>query len=243
MLSKQAIFKKLQKEIVQLEMHQPRTNNFSQNNAGLPLLSGFPNEKFPVGCVHEFLCNHKNDVAATASFIAALIATFISNKGILAWVTGHNNIFPPSLKTFGALPEQVIFVEVKSEKEALWATEECLKCSQLDAVITEINQYTFTHTRRFQLVTEQSGVTGFLVNSSGKAVGTNACVSRWQVTNAKSINLDSLPGIGYVAWNISLKKMRNGKPADCTIAWIENKFREIGQEKQKIQLPLQKLAI
>jgi protein ImuA len=50
-------------------------------------------------------------------------------------------LFPPALKALGIEPDKVIFVDLKREKDVLWATEEALMSR---AVIAEVRELTFT---------------------------------------------------------------------------------------------------
>ena len=44
-------------------------------------------------------------------------------------------IFPPALKSFGIAPDKIIFIDLKKEKEILWAMEEALKCDGLQQLL------------------------------------------------------------------------------------------------------------
>src|SRR5690606_40358249 len=48
--------------------------------------------------------------------------------------------FPPGLKRFGVEPDRVIFIDLKREKDVLWAMEQGLKCSTLSAVVGELQE-------------------------------------------------------------------------------------------------------
>jgi protein ImuA len=142
------------------------------------------------------------------------------------------------LKTFGIDPDQIIFINLKSEKEILWTIEESLKCGGLSAVVGEINEISFIASRRLQLAIEQSGVTGFLLRRQSK--NPIASVSRWQIKHLASELAEHLPGVGYPRWNVELLKTRNGKPGQWQIEWTAGKFRHIPvpenfihQEKRK----------
>jgi protein ImuA len=37
--------------------------------------------------------------------------------GVCVWISTARNLFPPALKIFGVIPEQVIFIDVQKEKE------------------------------------------------------------------------------------------------------------------------------
>ena len=86
--------------------------------------------------------------------------------GACIWISAARKIFPPGLKAFGIEPDRVIFVDLKREKDVLWATEEVLKCEGLAAVASEIRELSFTVSRRLQLAVEKSRVTGFILRDN-----------------------------------------------------------------------------
>ncbi len=135
--------------------------------------------------------------------------------------------FPPGLSSFGIQPDRVIFIDVKKEKDVLWAMEEALKCGGLAAVIGEIKEISFTDSRRLQLAVEQSQVTGFLLRHQPRNLNTIAAVARWKITSLPSYQEDGIPGIGFPRWNVELLKIRNGKPGAWQIEWASGRFRPI----------------
>ena len=135
----------------------------------------------------------------------------MKNGGAAVWIGKSPILFPPALKAFGIPPDQVIFIDLKKDKDILWAMEEALKCASLSAVIGEIPELSFTHSRRFQLAVEQSKTTGFILRSNPRTLTPNSCVARWKIKPLPS-NEDGLPGIGHPVWQVDLQKIRNGKP-------------------------------
>lgn len=197
-------------------------------DAGLGIInSAFPNKVFPAGAVHEFIATNAGDAAASYGFITGIAATLIKQNGVMVWISSKRNIFPPALKTFGIKPEQVIFIQLKNQKELLWVMEEALKCEGLAAVIGEITEIDFTTSRRLQLAVEKSRVTGFILRRNPKYINTTACLTRWEITAAPSeINM---PGVGFPRWNVELLKVRNGKPGKWQLEFAGGKFRHISK--------------
>ena len=140
-------------------------------------------------------------------------------------------MFPPSLKAFGIEPHQVVFIDVSNEKEVLWATEEALKCKGLAAVISELNELSFTQSKRLQLAIEQSHVTGFVLRNSVEKLTTTTCVSRWRITSVPSAPRQGLPGVGFPRWNVELLKVRNGQPGAWQVEWRGLQFYTVPQEQ------------
>jgi protein ImuA len=102
--------------------------------------------------------------------------------------------------------------------------EEGLKCPGLTAVIGELNELTFTESRRLQLAVEHSHTTGFIIRHNPQKINTTACVSRWKISSLISDTFDDLPGIGFPKWRVELLRMRNGKSGAWDLQWINGNF-------------------
>ncbi|HTF21697.1 MAG TPA: hypothetical protein VK658_26640 [Chryseolinea sp.] len=217
------IFEKLQRDILRLEKFNPAQN--AGLDAGLePMKEAFPEGRFPVGAVHEFLSARIEDAAATGGFIGGLLASLLRSSGAALWISSSRTLFPPALKALGIQPERVVFLDLKKEKDVLWAMDEALKCAALAAVVGELREISFTESRRLQLAVENSRVTGFILRHNTHKPTTTACVSRWKITALPSKTVDDLPGIGFPRWQVDLLRMRNGKPGTWNIQWRDGAF-------------------
>jgi protein ImuA len=224
--SKAHILAQLQKEILPLQGYKavPDGAGF---DAGLGAIKyAFPNASFPTGAVHEFFCESTSEAAASCGFIAAISASLMKKEGVSLWISPYRLIFPPALKAFGIDPEKVIFVDVLKEKDRLWVMEEALKCEGLSAVVGEIQEVSFTASRRLQLAVEQSRVTGFILRKNPKNIAT-ACVTRWRINSLPSQTEEGLPGVGFSRWNVELLKVRNGTPGRWEVEWAGNRFEPV----------------
>jgi protein ImuA len=195
----------------------------------------FPNNIFPIGCVHEFVCTSTEDLSATNGFLAGMLSKFILTGGICVWISANRNLFPAALKKFNVNPDQVIFIDLKRERDILYAMEDALKCKSLTGVIGELKNISFKESRRFQLATERSRVTGFLVRNQPGLPNTIASLSRWHISPVASDPKNGLPGVGFPRWKVELLKVRNGTPAQWTIEWIGDSFVEVQQGKLVIE--------
>ena len=213
----------LQTDILRLQGFRVNENSVVDLGLG-PIKDSFPNGTFPLGCVHEFLSNQPEEEAATAGFISGLLAALVERKGSVMWISSSRTLFPPALKSFGIEPDHFIFIDAQKEKDVLWAMEEALKCGALTAVVGEVNEISFTQSRRLQLAVEQSQVTGFIFRRRYRKLNTTACVSRWKITPLPSICIDDLPGIGFPAWRVELLRVRNGRPGIWNIQLRNGKF-------------------
>jgi protein ImuA len=149
------------------------------------------------------------------------------NGKISIWISSDQYIFPPAIKQFGIFPDQIIFIRVQKQKEALWIMEEALKCEGLAAVIGDISTIDFTASRRLQLAVEKSRVTGMLIRNQMKTFNSSAALARWKITSLPSLPVDGLPGVGHPRWKVDLSKVRNGKPGSWNIEWKSGRFNEV----------------
>ena len=223
--SKADIISRLQKDILSLQGF--RQSAGEGKDAGLNLIRhAFPNSTFPLGAIHEFFCSAAEGTTASSGFISAIMASLMKT-GYSVWISSSQTIFPPALQSFGINAERIIFLHIKKEKEKLWAMEEVLKCDSIASVVGEINELSFIESRRLQLAVEKSRVTGFLVRYNPKNLST-ACVARWKIENLPG-NQTDLPGLGFPVWNVSLLKIRNGKPGNWQLEWKNNRFHFVHQ--------------
>jgi protein ImuA len=226
-LSKIDTIQRLQREILALQ--RPQKLSGQRLDTGLwELEHVFPNKTFPLGAVHEFISNAKEDAAATSGFMAGLIGGLVQ-KGTAIWVSSKRTIFPPALGAFGIPADRVFFIDLLRQKDVLWTIEEALKCAAVQVVVGELSELSFTESRRLQLAVEQSRVTGFLHRYDPKSENITACVTRWKVRPMASTT-DGMPGVGAPRWEVQLLKVRNGKPGAWQIEWAADHFIQVRQQ-------------
>jgi protein ImuA len=184
----------------------------------------FPNGVFPFAALHEFICHNTEEAAAASGFVAGMLSPLMQKGGAAIWIGTRCRIFPPALHAFHLPPHQVIFLDVKKEKEVAWAMEEALRCNALAAVVGELPEMSFMASRRFQLAIEQSKVACFVLRVKPKNRATTA-VTRWQITPVVSKLEEGMPGVGYPRWQVNLLKVRNGKPGTWEVEWANGGFR------------------
>jgi protein ImuA len=225
------IISRLERDILPLQGLKSLSTTDNHISLGFrPIEAAFPNATFPVGCIHEFLSFSKEDIAATNGFIACLQNKLMQFKGASIWISASRTLFPAALTQFNIDPQQIIFIDLRREKDVLYALEEALKCNRIATVIGEIKNISLNQSRRLQLAAEQSRVTGFLVRHQPQLVNTIACVSRWRITSLQSELADGMQGVGFPRWNVELLKVRNGKPGSWQLEWSFNQLHKIGQK-------------
>jgi len=126
-------------------------------------------------------------------------------------------IYPPGLGL-----ADLIHVEARDARAALWAMEEGLRCSALSAVIGELwgdpASLDFTATRRLAVAAERSGVTCWLVRLNGTANLSGARM-RWRIASRPSLANPFDPRApGLPAWDAELFRSRASPPGRWSIA-------------------------
>ena len=225
--ARREILNRLQRDILPLQGLKHTPGTIKKTIGVAPVEQSFPNQTFPLGCIHEFLISSIEDAAATSGFIAALLSKLIAKNGVCIWISASRMVYPPALKAFGLAPENFIFIDLKDEKEVLWAMLEALKCERVNAVLGELRELSFTESRRFQLAVEQSRVTGFILRKQPRIANTIASVSQWRITSLASEFYEDMPGVGFPCWQAELIKVRNGKPGKWKIAWFADELKII----------------
>jgi protein ImuA len=243
--SKKDIISQLQKEILPLQGFRPPSPGNAVDMGLGPVEAAFPNGVFPTGAMHEFLNDRAEDAAASGGMMAGLLAGLMQKGGVCVWIGCRRTLFPPALKAYGIEPDRVIFVDLKREKDVLWAMEEALKCEGLAAVVGEMGEIDFTASRRLQLAVEKSRVTGFILRRDARKMNVVASVARWKVSSLESHLEDGLPGVGFPRWRVELDKIRNGRPGAWVVEWSAGMFRVIPEmgvgssNPERIPLPAQ----
>jgi len=225
--TKADIIARLQKEILRLQGFKSSTGSAAINIGLGPIKYAFPNAQFPLGAIHEFICHSPAAMSATSGFLAGLLTTLMNCGGAVIWISASRTLFPVALSSFGIHPDRIIFIDLKKEKDVLWAMEESLKCNGLAGVIAETTELNFTASRRLQLAVEKTHVTGFVIRRNPRQLNATACIARWEITPLPSELPDEMPGVGFPRWKVQLLKIRNGKPGNWEIEWLANGFRHI----------------
>lgn len=235
------IITQLKKDILALQGFRPLVDTQQTIDLGT-INHSFPNSIFPLGVNHEFICPGTESLTASSGFIAGILSTLLQKAGAVVWISSSQLIFPPALVSFGIEPSQLIFIHLKNRQQINWTIEEAMKCARLTAVVGEIAAMDLTLSRRLQLASEQSRVTGFLLRNQPRQLQATACVCRWQINPLPSEVYNGIPGIGYPRWQVELLKARNGKPGQWQLAWKDGQFNEVVPPARSSML-LQKEAV
>jgi protein ImuA len=162
-----------------------------------------------------------------------LLAQIEAGKPLL-WVQDRmailesGRIHPPGLPS-----HNLIHVETRDARDALWAMEEGLRCPSLSAVIGEIwgdpKALDFTATRRLAVASERSGVAAFLIRLAGHPNLSGARM-RWRIGSAPSlINPLDPRAPGSPAWNVELFRARGMPPGRWSVAHEADRFHLVAR--------------
>ena len=148
---------------------------------------------------------------------AGFLLAQVDAKRPLLWVQERmailesGRVHPPGFRF-----ADLIHVEARDAKAALWAMEEGLRCAAIGAVIGEIwgdpASLDFTATRRLAVAAERHGVAAWLVRLGGTANLSGARM-RWRLASGPSLLHPLNPRApGPAVWDAELFRARGASP-------------------------------
>jgi len=172
----------------------------------------------------ELFAVHPRD----GGWVGFLLAQVATDRPTL-WVQDRmailesGRIHPPGLPS-----PNLIHVEARDARDALWAMEEGLRCTALSTVIGELwgdpRVLDFTATRRLAVAAERSGVSCWLVRLGGTANLSGARM-RWRVGSAPSLTNPLDPRApGLPAWDAELFRARGRPPGRWSLFHEADRF-------------------
>jgi protein ImuA len=189
----------------------------------------------------ELFSSHPRD----GGWMQFLLAQIPAGKPVL-WVQDRmailesGRIYPP-----GLVAEDLIHVEAREARDALWAMEEGVRCSSLAAVIGELwgdpRALDFTATRRLAVASECSGTPCWLVRLGGNANLSGARM-RWRIASAPSLINELDPrAAGTPAWNAELFRARGTPPGRWSITHEAGVFHLVAATGNRTMGELERL--
>ncbi len=124
----------------------------------------FPGHGVRRGSLVEWVGDGDASGAGTLSLLVGRRLCGTDRPAIL--VDFQQQIYPVALSAFGFDLSTLVVVRPHSEREALWACEESLRCKAVAVVWARIEHLTGIAFRRLQLAAEESGGVGFFVRSA-----------------------------------------------------------------------------
>jgi protein ImuA len=218
-----------------------RTAKIPRTDSTIPQMVDFPpcpsglGERWrlpapPSPTLSEAFAAHPRD-GGWAGFLVAQLDT----ARPLLWVQDRmailesGRIHPPGLPT-----QNLIHVEARDAKDALWAMEEGVRCCALSSVIGEIwgdpRALDFTATRRLAVASERSGVPCWLVRLGGTANLSGARM-RWRIASAPSLTNPFDPRApGTPSWDAELFRARGSPPGRWSVAHEAGRFHLVSRD-------------
>jgi protein ImuA len=188
----------------------------------------------------EIFSTHPRD-GGWAGFLLAQVG---GDKPLL-WIQDRMAILESGRVHPPGLPGQnLIHVEARDARDALWAMEEGVRCACLSAVIGEVwgdpRALDFTATRRLAVAAERSGTPCWLVRLNGTANLSGARM-RWRLGSVPSLANELDPRApGLPVWDAELFRARGHPPGRWSIAHEADRFhlvagvgdRALGEERR-----------
>lgn len=231
--TKSELVHKLQQDILLWQGFKPASAASAERIGLGGIEDAFPGGVFPKRAIHEFITVVPEDAAASDGFIAGLLSALMQDGAACVWISTSRRLFPASLSAFNVEPERIIFMDVATEKDALWIMEEALRCEGLAAVVAEVDGISLVESRRLQLAVEESGVTGFILRKDARRMASTIATARWQISPLPSELEDGMPGLGFPRWQVELLKVRNGIPGNWVMEWAGEGFLEVKRVSQQ----------
>ena len=231
--AKSELVHKLQQDILMWQGFKPASAGKAERIGLGAIEDAFPGGVFPKRAIHEFITVFPEDAAASDGFIAGLLAALIRDGAACIWISKARRLFPAALSTFNVSPERIIFMDVDTEKDALWIMEEALRCEGLAAVVAEVDALSLVESRRLQLAVEESGVTVFILRKDARRMASTIATARWQISPLPSVLEEGMPGLGFPRWRVELLKVRNGVPGNWVMEWAGDGFLEVKRVLQQ----------
>lgn len=229
------ILEQLRRDVLFQRFSSPRIKTIS-NIRFEPFCTAFHSSQFPLGVIHEFICSSEETFSASAAFVSGILSPLMQNNGVAIWIGSQQKMFPPAFLQYGIRPDKVIFISHSKPRDILWIMEEALRCNGLAAVVCDTRELSFKQSRRLQLATEQSQVTGFVLRNRPRTINTTASTTRWIIKPTFSRKHLKLPGIGFPCWDVELQKVKNGKPQSWKISWSAGKFIHVQEAATAINI-------
>lgn len=186
--------------------------------------------------VHEIVSSCHADTPAAFGYLLSLINRLQTVSGsahrktiLLCQTAKMQHEFGPiythGLQTFGINPADIICVHAAKNSDALWTLEEGVRSGCLLAAVGEIENASFTETRRLSLASETTGTPTLLLRTHRDA-GVSAAVTRWHVRAHRSGPTQLVPSAPNEArWHVELNRCRGGQPGTWRVEWHHETHR------------------
>ena len=189
--------------------------------------AGLPETGLAVDGLHEATGGGVADGPTAAAFLAALLVQLAGGargNPVLVCQSRHGaarfgRVHGPGWRDLGLEPSDLLVLRAGRDRDVPWAIEEGLRCGALAAVLAEVDDLSFTASRRLSLAAREGATPALLVRHDGLGSASAAC-TRWRVSalpgGADPFDEDA-PGLPR--WRLELVRCRGGRPMTCNVEW------------------------
>lgn len=193
---------------------------------GAASLDGALGGGLTAGALHDLSPAAPVHLGAATGFALALATIAGRNGKSTLWVQtdfgAHEAgvLYGAGADLFGLAMERLVVMRVARAVDALFATEEALKCGALASVVTELNDdkaADLTATRRLSLAARTGNTPGLLLRHRTASIP-SAAATRWEIASAAGTR-DAYGGLSPAAFLLSLVKNRRGPCGRWLLQW------------------------
>jgi len=139
---------------------RPAARPTAQPTGFAPLDAALPGGGWPVGAITELMPETQG--IGELSLLLPALAQLSRAGRYIAWIAPPCLPYPPALIHHGLALEQLLLVQTRDARTALWATEQALRCPAIGAVLAWPEAIDDRQVRRLQLAAEAGGSCGLL---------------------------------------------------------------------------------
>ncbi len=189
--------------------------------------AALPRSGLAVDGLHEAAGSAVADGPAAAAFLAALLGRLVnkgrrspilicqSHRGAIRFGRVHG----PGWRDLGLEPADLVVLRVRRDRDMSWAIEEGLRCGALAAVLAEVENLSFTASRRLSIAAREGATPALLARHDGCGTASAAC-TRWRVSTLPgSADPFDKSAPGAPRWHLALERCRGGRPMNCNVEW------------------------
>ena len=188
------------------------------------------------GATHEFIPESFADYPAALGFLLSLAGrTYRQEKRPFIWCASGKGAdrpslpYPHGLLAMGLSADNLLCVQVESERDMLWVLEEALSSPSRPHVIglypAAEKMHDFTASRRLSLRCEKNKTRLFLLHHHSMLAvgGSSAAATRWTIKTTPSAAIfysnSRTPSMGPPRWHITLTQCKRGRPGSWKLEW------------------------
>lgn len=202
-----------------------------------PLDAYLPQGGLTLGALHEIAPATAGDTPAAFGFLAALLGRIappthdrapIRQRPVLLVSSsralgGHGRPHGHGLNQLGLDPARLILVETPTEKQALWAMEEAVRCAVPAAVAGLVSKLDLKASQRLQLAAGDAGLPLLMLRTAPTREA-SAAATRWRIGTAEAAR-DRFGLLMRTRWTVRLDRCRNGRTGEWLVEFDHAAYR------------------